>query len=505
MLWARQRLTFTVLVPHFSVGQTYRVTLRYFSVVVASAAVVLLMLYSQHLFGTKSESNPCFTSNAPLKLCNGTWEHGIFNLDSLSWMMDTGQYCSSTCLFIPPPLVTTPTSSVGWAFSPPGQCWKEISWLDSCIQSYPYPEPNPKYALDDARRKFSSIKEDEEEWLLAPYAAEEGAEQGAGVPATSRMTDIETSQPAGRTADSSPPCDLILSPEEHPPHGFCGPKVLIIGAMKCGTNKLGSLLSRHPDVQLKVVPDDGSLLGQKDQEGNIFEIHYLTHKTLFENQANPSSLDARRLYAQHLPETDGENNMTFDKSPSYLDTQYHGGVASVAKKLLPNARIVATVCNPVQRVWSQYQHYLANNLSSILPNSFDELVDIMLSPYPPKGDPRLQMEFFEVGLYAVHLADWIAEYGRDRVLVVLIEDVEQHPEAIAERLILHAGLSMSRYPPLNEVEAKKRVFANNKKSYQRDKVPEWARRRLQDAYAPTVVWLADILGDERVYSWVSEE
>lgn len=30
----------------------------------------------------------------------------------------------------------------------------------------------------------------------------------------------------------SPACDLILNQMEHPPYGFCGPRFLIIGAMK---------------------------------------------------------------------------------------------------------------------------------------------------------------------------------------------------------------------------------------------------------------------------------
>jgi DNA-nicking Smr family endonuclease len=86
--------------------------------------------------------------------------------------------------------------------------------------------------------------------------------------------------------------------------------------------------------------------------------------------------------------------------------------------------------------------------------------------------------------------------------VLMMEDVEQDPEMVAQRLISHAELSMSRYPPLNETEARKKVFANSKERYRRDKVPKEAKRRLKKAYAPTVVWLADIIGDERVYDWV---
>lgn len=35
------------------------------------------------------------------------------------------------------------------------------------------------------------------------------------------------------------PCDLILDPEEFPPSGFCGPRILITGAMKVGGGDCG--------------------------------------------------------------------------------------------------------------------------------------------------------------------------------------------------------------------------------------------------------------------------
>ncbi len=34
------------------------------------------------------------------------------------------------------------------------------------------------------------------------------------------------------SASTTAPCDLILSPHENPPDGFCGPRILIVGAMK---------------------------------------------------------------------------------------------------------------------------------------------------------------------------------------------------------------------------------------------------------------------------------
>ena len=63
-------------------------------------------------------------------------------------------------------------------------------------------------------------------------------------------------------------------------------------------------------------------------------------------------------YAQRLPHTCGFNRvgrMTFDKSPPYINTEIFPGIAARAKRLLPSAKVVVSVCkNPAERLFSEF-------------------------------------------------------------------------------------------------------------------------------------------------------
>ena len=402
------------------------------------------------------------------KLCPDSKEHGIFNLESLRSILNITENCGSYCVFMPVDEIAPPSSSIGWALqveeTTPGACWKEVSTEDGCFTNYE----------DFKIRRSKKTKEELRSKLLGLDIGRSPANQGT------------------HSGEGGSQCDLLLSPEEYPPSGFCGPRVLIIGAMKCGTNMLGRLLQRHPSVALKYGKPGERVQGEKN--GGIWEIHHFTHKGLFKG-IDPLSLEARMRYADTIAQTNGVSNLTFDKSPSYLDSQYHTGIAAAAKKLLPNARIVASVCDPAKRFWSHYNHLVRWNLSNHLPNTFEEVVESAIDP----RTNSISKEFFETGIFAPHLMDWIAEFGREAVLVVTDDELETHQADVAHRLIEHVGLSFDQYPGVDETS---KAFKNNLSGYSRDKIPEAVAGLLYEAYDPSLLWLSEIIDQkEDVMSW----
>lgn len=412
------------------------------------------------------------------QLCSDSREHGIFNLESLRLILDTPENCGSYCVFIPVEEIAPPSTSMGWALqvdeASEGEtggavrpCWKEISSADGCFETYEaFKRRQRENPGEELRHKLLGL--------------EFG---GSSVSQESRSSSVHEG------------CDLLLSPEEYPPVGFCGPRILIIGAMKCGTNMLGSLLQRHPSVALKYGQPGERAQGREG--GGIWEIHHFTHEGLF-NGIDPLSLDSRMRYAATIAWTDGISNVTFDKSPSYLDSQYHTGIAAAAKKLLPNARIVASVCDPAKRFWSHYNHLVRYNLSSHLPDTFDAVVDSAIDP----RSNEISKEIFETGVFAPHLLDWIAEFGRDAVLVVTDDEMEAHQSNIALRLIKHVGLPLDLYP---DVDANLKAFTNDLPGYSRDDIPETAAEFLYKAYEPSLLWLSEIIDQkEDIMAWRSK-
>ena len=110
---------------------------------------------------------------------------------------------------------------------------------------------------------------------------------------------------------------------------------------------------------------------------NIWEGHHLSHIRV-------EKTDWFKRWGTLLPSTDGRNNMTFDKSPSYLDTLIFPDVAAYAHRYVPNAKVVVTLCNPTERVYPEWNHdndgiTLENIETNFIPTSIFPLQPIFQS------------------------------------------------------------------------------------------------------------------------------
>ena len=408
-----------------------------------------------------------------VRICPDSREHGVFNLVSLKAILQIPENCGSYVVFLPLDEVVPPSSSFGWAlqvdsvsnntFQGDQFCWKEIASEDRYLKFY----QNFKSKLSDKSKRMFRDK------LL-------------GIDMAISSNSIERSKNNTKAS-----CDHILGADEHPPSGVCGPQVLIIGSMKCGTNTVGKLLRLHPSVALKIGgPGDKAQGGTTD----IWEIHHFTHQGLFVGK-NPFSLESRKNYAKYIAHTDGVRNITFDKSPSYIDSQFHTGIAAAAKRQLPHARIVASVCDPAKRFWSHYNHLKRYNMTSHLPSSFEEVVKAAI--HPVSSDVGKGM--FEVGLYAPHILDWISEFGPEAILIVTQDELQENQSQVAHRLIRHVGLPLDTYPV---IEKPWKEFQNDLSSYRRDDIPEEPAKLLYQAYEPSLRWLREIITQKDiVLSW----
>mmetsp|Transcript_29962 Transcript_29962/g.72667 ORF Transcript_29962/g.72667 Transcript_29962/m.72667 type:complete len:537 (-) Transcript_29962:1744-3354(-) len=280
----------------------------------------------------------------------------------------------------------------------------------------------------------------------------------------------QTSSSSSSASSSSSSCDLIpieggrfmyrnrvRIADKELTH-ICGPKVLFIGAQKCGTDTVADLLLNHPRIvlnQCSLVNTKGGPLSchppwfQRTKQGNYFNVPDLTHHRREDSEGWLNTL------ARRMPLTDGVNKTTFEKSPTYLETQIFPDVAEEAHKVLPNAKIVATLCNPAERLYSEFHHpgplpqfYLDNGLNP--PKNFGQFVDL-LKPTNPICDDKDKVGFCEAnrkmylskGEYIDNLRPWIETYGHDNVLMLNMDD---SPEQTVKRLLHHVGLPEDEYP-----------------------------------------------------------
>jgi hypothetical protein len=106
---------------------------------------------------------------------------------------------------------------------------------------------------------------------------------------------------------------------------------------------------------------------------------------------------------------------------------------------LPDVRIIISLREPVERLYSLYT--VKRNVGALRGSFPDALRD----------DP----EMIESARYVFHLSGWLRVFGRQRVLVMIYEDLLQDPARYAQQIFDHIGLpraslSASDFTPVHK-------------------------------------------------------
>lgn len=226
----------------------------------------------------------------------------------------------------------------------------------------------------------------------------------------------------------------------NPGRGRIYPDFLIIGSTKCGTTSLHGWLSEHPFVA-----------------GSKKEIHFF-------NMNYYQGADWYRCYFPHRHEVQafaGEHGRPFlvgEATASYLA---HYWTPQRAAKLLPEARLVVCLRDPVDRAYSQY-HYFRRRGSEPL-ESFEEAIaaeEERLHGEEAReiADPHyhswrvFRWGYLRTSRYAEHLERWFEVFPRDQFLILNFErELAVAPERTLERVHDFLGLPphSSALPTLN--------------------------------------------------------
>jgi glycosyltransferase involved in cell wall biosynthesis len=391
------------------------------------------------------------------RLCNGTHEHGLFTLVSLKKaLLHT---CGAHCVFLSSELPEPPASSLGWALDSGRVCWREVGSNSQCSEWFHQRSRTLPFGVD----------------CLAPVAAP-------------RLLPLAV---APRLAQASGKCDLLLSKEEHPPAGKCAPKIILAGFDGCGVHGIADLLRKHPAVNASV----------SSQEHTIFS----SRKAFYELDAvRASTLFARRAFAQQFADSDGDT-VTFDDTLTHM--HYRPELPSRLKRLMPSAKVVLLACNPTTRFWNIFHEVEADGgkrkaemqklLKKVGASTYDLLVRMTMlhSALGEKGvksdELLLQQLFLERGFYAVALLDWLREFGKDNVLVVSADALQNQTATAMASLYSFAGLT--------QVSSDHVDLPGGLHPW--GQAPRASQVRLSAAYVKYNRWLADLLGEDYPLTW----
>jgi hypothetical protein len=223
------------------------------------------------------------------------------------------------------------------------------------------------------------------------------------------------------------------------------PDALIIGAMKCGTSSLHGYLEQHPDVIAPLRK----------------EVHY------FDN----GYVRGEAWYRAHFGRV-GEPGLNFESSPYYL---CHPAVPARVAGLVPEARLIVLLRDPLKRAYSHYWHEQSKGREKL---SFE---DAIAAERDRIGDDEARLARGEIqrseahahasyllrGRYAEQLQRWFVHFARERFLILRFEDFARDPQSALDESLRFLGLPpMARpvelevrnarsYPPLAPATAER--------------------------------------------------
>jgi hypothetical protein len=193
------------------------------------------------------------------------------------------------------------------------------------------------------------------------------------------------------------------------------PDFLIIGAQKAASTYVQFCLSEHPDIWIPKGETPYFEDPDYEQAGPEFLQRFVAGRT-------------ERLLGLKRPQWIGRSEV-----PARICLD------------LPEARLIAILRNPVERVVSAYYHYMRGAFLPVLDPDIGltQLLD---------GDkafatawPR-SWEVLEFGLYHKHLSRYSPYFARDRICVLLQEDVIADPLASARSVYAFLGVDNSFTP-----------------------------------------------------------
>ncbi len=233
-------------------------------------------------------------------------------------------------------------------------------------------------------------------------------------------------------------------------------EVVGVGPQKAGTTWLYRSLQEHPRLCFPQTVKETFFLDRRFEKGWLW---YWTH-------------------FQHC----SGDQICAEIGPSYFD------VTETAPRLQghnPHARIIINLRDPVDRSFSLYLHHTRRGR---LDCTFQEAVTEM---------PRI----IDSSHYRKHISRWIEAFGRERVLIILLQDISSSPEQVLEQVYSFLEIP---YVPLPAV-AKERVYTASLPRFPvLAKLATLGSEWLRDKRLYGLLQFAKKIGLRRVYTGASD-
>ena len=260
------------------------------------------------------------------------------------------------------------------------------------------------------------------------------------------------------------------------------PDFLIIGTKRGGTTSLWNAMLGHADV-LPLFPGL-----QEMKSPHYFDIDYWRGDCWYR-----SFFPTYRQRARHLRRT-GHHAIAGEASPYYM---FHPLAADRIAKDVPRIKLIVSLRNPVDRIWSHYNERVAGHSENL---AFEQALAVEGDRLAgeveriEQCDPNYYSRHHDLssylarGRYWEHLSRFVARFGPDQLLVLRAEDFYANPRDELAKVARHLDIHPARF---GEVAHYNRI--------PRDTLAPDVRARLTAYYRPHVAELQS--GLDRDFGW----
>jgi hypothetical protein len=174
------------------------------------------------------------------------------------------------------------------------------------------------------------------------------------------------------------------------------PDFIVCGAAKSGTSSLICYLSKHPEIYVPETKGELSFFNRNYERGLTWYADAFANKKA--------------------------GQIAGEKSVSYMTKSTL--VASRMYDLVPNAKLIFILRNPVERAYSNYRF----DLSRGTPN------DIVGKTFEEALKSSTGKRYLRIGRYIDNLRDYANLYDRDKMMVIIYEEYKKDPVTELNRL-----------------------------------------------------------------------
>jgi hypothetical protein len=200
------------------------------------------------------------------------------------------------------------------------------------------------------------------------------------------------------------------------------PNLVIVGAMKCGTTSLHDHLDAHPDVGMSQPKELNFFLGP-----DVVDVADDEETWTLGNWHRGTG-----WYAAHF---DPDCPVRGESSPGYTSPSHPEAAARMAA-VVPGARLVYAVRDPVRRALSQYGHHRRQGTES------RPLAEALLDP---------ASQYLARGRYLERLGPFLATGAFDgRITVVAQEELEADLCGTVRRVFAALDVDPDRWSPVGD-------------------------------------------------------